>query len=309
MICLELLPLTMIKKTLYFGNPCSLKKKDMQLHINYSAEENKENVSVPIEDIGLIMLDNPNITLTNALLVALNENNTAVITCNSSHMPYGLILPMFSNTEFQEKFSKQVSASKPLLKNLWKQTVEAKIKNQAELLARMGMDTKKMKFYMSGVSSGDKTNIEGRAAAYYWENLFENKKFRRNRFGQAPNNMLNYGYAILRAVTARSLVESGLLPCMGIHHKGKYNSYCLADDIMEPFRPFVDLIVLETAADFNDPEELTPGIKKRLLQIPVLDISIEDKSSPLMVGMQRTTASLVMCFEGSIKKIIYPEFR
>lgn len=299
----------MIKKTLYFGNPCNLKKKDMQLFISYPPEENKEGTSVPIEDIGLVMLDNPHIILSSALLTALNENNTAVITCDSSHMPYGLILPMFSNTQFQEKFSMQVNASKPLLKNLWRQTVIAKILNQMEFLGRMGMDTRKMQFYIREVVSGDNTNIEGRAAAYYWENLFENKKFRRNRFGLAPNNMLNYGYAILRSITARSLVESGLLPCMGIHHKGKYNAYCLADDIMEPYRPFVDEIVLETAADFDDPEELTPEIKKRLLQVPVSDIVIDGKRSPLMVGMQRTTASLAMCFEGVTKKIIYPEFK
>lgn len=299
----------MIKKTLYFGNPCNLRKKDQQLSISYPSEENKEEVSIPIEDVGLIMLDNPHINLTNALLMALNENNSAVITCNSSHMPYGLILPMFSNTEFQEKFSLQVSASKPLIKNLWKQTVEAKIRNQTELLGRLGVETKRMDFYLRTVSSGDKTNIEGRAAAYYWDNLFDNKKFRRNRFGLAPNNMLNYGYAVLRAITARSIVESGLLPCMGIHHKGKYNPYCLADDIMEPYRPFVDQIVLETSADFDDPEELSPEIKKRLLQLPVADIMIDGKSSPLMVGMQRTTASLAMCFGSLMKKIIYPEFR
>lgn len=299
----------MIKKTLYFGNSCTLKKKELQLYISYPEEENKQSISIPIEDIGLIMLDNPHIVLSTSLLMELNENNTAVITCNSSHMPYGLILPMFSNTQFQEKFSQQVIASMPLLKNLWKQTVEAKIRNQAELLDRMGMETKKMQFYLREVSSGDKTNIEGRAAAYYWENLFENKKFRRKRFGLAPNNMLNYGYAILRAITARSLVESGLLPCMGIHHKSKYNAYCLADDIMEPYRPFVDQIVLETAADFDDTDELTPEIKKQLLQIPVVDIMIDGKNSPLMIGMQRTTASLAMCFEGSLKKIIYPEFR
>lgn len=297
----------MIKKTLYFGNPCNLRKKDNQLIINYQ-DSDKAGISFPVEDIGLILIDNPHIVLSSSLLLSLSENNTAVIVCNGSHMPYGLMLPMFSNTEFQERLNMQVNASKPLLKNLWKQTIEAKIKNQAELLERLGADTKRMNFYLRQVTSGDNTNVEGRAASYYWENLFENKKFKRHRYGLTPNNMLNYGYAILRAITARAIVESGLLPYFGIHHKNKYNAYCLADDIMEPYRPFVDKIVLETASDFEEPDELTPEIKKKLLQIPVIDISIEGRKSPLMIGMQRTTASLAMCFAGATRKIIYPEF-
>lgn len=298
----------MIKRTLYFGNPCTLKKKDMQLCVCYPEEDTRNGNIVPIEDIGIMLLDNPKITISNALIVALNENNAAIITCNNSHLPYGLMLPMYSNTEFQAKLMEQICASKPLIKNLWKQTIEAKIKNQTELLSRIGCDTKKMDFYLRQVKSGDSTNIEGRAAAYYWNNLFENKKFRRSRFGLAPNNLLNYGYAILRAITARSIVESGLLPCLGIHHKNKYNPYCLADDLMEPYRPFIDKIVLETNSDFDEPDDLTPEIKKNLLQIPVADILIDGKRSPLMVGMQRTTASLAFCYEGKTRNIIYPEF-
>ena len=296
----------MIKRTLYFGNPCSLRKKDLQLQIGYPVEENKEDSSVPIEDIGLIMLDNPQIIISNALLMALNENNSAILSCDNSHMPYGLMLPMFSHHAFTEKLHSQLEAFQPLMKNLWQQTVISKIENQSTLLKKVGVDTKKMDFYVSDVKSGDPGNVEGRAAAYYWDNLFSGTIFLRHRFGEQPNNLLNYGYAVLRAIVARSLIASGLFPSIGIHHRNKYNPYCLADDIMEPFRPYVDSLVLDIIQEIQELEELTPEIKKKLLQIPVIDVVIDDKCSPLMVGVQRTTASLAACFEGETRKILYP---
>ncbi|NSW94868.1 MAG: type II CRISPR-associated endonuclease Cas1 [Bacteroidales bacterium] len=296
----------MIKRTIYLGNPCNLFKKEMQLRITYPSNDGKEDTIVPIEDIGLVIMDNPYINITNALLMALAENNTAVITCNNSHLPYGLMLPMYSHHAFTAKLHAQINASKPLVKNLWQQTVIAKIRNQAQLLKSMGVDVKKMEFYMDEVKSGDTGNIEGRAAAYYWDNLFADQLFLRDRYGDPPNNLLNYGYAILRAIVARSLVASGLFPSIGIHHRNKYNPYCLADDIMEPYRPFVDSLVYDIVTEDPDIEELTTEVKKRLLQIPVLDIWIEDSKSPLMVGVQRTTASLASCFEGETRKILYP---
>jgi len=296
----------MIKRTLYFGNPCSLRKKDNQLQISYPVEEKKDDTSIPIEDIGLVILDNPQILLSNAMLMAMNENNSAIISCDTSHLPYGLMLPMFSHHAFTEKLHAQLEASQPLMKNLWQQTIVSKIENQAALLKRVGVDTKRMDFYVSDVKSGDPGNVEGRAAAYYWDNLFVGTEFLRNRFGEHPNNLLNYGYAVLRAIVARSLISSGLFPSLGIHHRNKYNPYCLADDIMEPFRPYVDSLVLDIIQSDPDQEELTPELKKKLLQIPVIDVSIDGKSSPLMVGVQRTTASLASCFEGLTRKILYP---
>lgn len=296
----------MIKRTLYFGNPCILRKKDMQLQISYPVEESKEDSSVPIEDVGLIILDNPQIILSNALLMALNENNSAILSCDTSHLPYGLMLPMFTHHAFTEKLHSQLEASLPLMKNLWQQTVVAKIENQAALLKREGIDIKKMEFLIGEVKSGDTGNVEGRAAAYYWDKLFGGGLFLRYRFGEPPNNLLNYGYAVLRAIVARSLIASGLFPSIGIHHRNKYNPYCLADDIMEPYRPFVDELVLSIAKENPEMEELTPALKKELLQIPVIDIVIDEKNSPLMVGVQRTTASLASCFEGVTRKILYP---
>jgi len=299
----------MIKRTLYFSNPCFLRKKDMQLNISFPEEEKKDDSAVPIEDIGLIILDNPHITLTNALLMVLNENNAAIISCDKSHLPLGLMLPMFSHNTFTEKLQFQLEASQPLTKNLWQQTVIAKIENQKALLEREGIDIKKMDFLITEVKSGDPGNVEGRAAAYYWDNLFGSGEFLRSRFGEPPNNLLNYGYAVLRAIVARSLVASGLFPSIGIHHRNKYNPYCLADDIMEPFRPFVDSLVLAIARANPEMEDLTPDLKRQLLQIPVIDVVIDDKSSPLMVGIQRTTSSLASCFEGDLRKILYPVFQ
>lgn len=281
----------------------------MQLVAEFPDKEEKQQVSMPIEDVGLIMLDNQQIMLSNALIMALNENNSAVISCDSTHLPYGLMLPMFSHHAFTEKFYCQLEASVPLKKNLWQQTVIAKIENQAALLKKLNAPTDKLDFLVRQVNSGDTQNVEGRAAAYYWDTLFGDKSFVRHRFGEPPNNLLNYGYAILRAIIARSLVGSGLFPTLGIHHHNKYNPYCLADDIMEPYRPYVDELVMNIVEEETDYDELSPRLKKRLLGIPVTDIEIEGKSSPLMVGAQRTTASLASCFSGETRKIIYPEFK
>jgi CRISPR-associated protein Cas1 len=295
----------MIKRTLYFGNPCYLKKSKNQLVIDYRDEESK---SVPIEDIGVVVLDNQQITISTALLMALMENNAAVLTANWQHLPEGLLLPMAEHHAFTEKVRSQFEASEPLRKNLWQQTVSAKIKNQAALLEIQGIPVENMVHWGNSVRSGDPDNYEARAAAYYWKNLFvDNELFRRGRFGDPPNNLLNYGYAILRGVIARNLVASGMMTFRGIHHKNKYNPYCLADDIMEPYRPFADKVVLDIVSEDHDYTELTTELKRKLLEIPAIDITIDEQKSPLMVGAQRTTASLMQCFEGIIRKITYPE--
>ena len=298
----------MIKRTLYFGNPCYLKKKDLQMSVEFPEKEEKPISTIPIEDIGIVVLDHPHITLTHALIAALSDNNVAIVSCDAKHLPYGLMLPMFSHHAFTEKMYEQLESSLPLKKNLWQQTVMAKISNQAAMLRSVGIDDAKMQYLLKIVKSGDPQNVEGRAAAYYWENLFGEKSgFTRDRNEDGINAMLNYGYAILLAIVARGLVASGMLPAVGIHHRNKYNPWCLASDIMEPYRPYVDRIVLKISEDFPECEELTPEIKRLLLQVPVLDINIDGKNSPLMVGMQRTTASLSACFEGTGRKILYPE--
>ncbi|NCC73536.1 MAG: type II CRISPR-associated endonuclease Cas1 [Sphingobacteriia bacterium] len=293
----------MIKRTLYFGNGCYLHKKNDQLVIEPD-DKSIEQRNIPIEDIGIVVLDHYQVKITNALLQALTENNTAVIICDQKHLPASLLLPFSSHHAFTEKLYHQLESSLPLRKNLWQQTISAKIKNQAAVLGWSGIANQNMLLWAKQVRSGDPDNFEARAAAYYWENFVAG--FRRNRFGEPPNNLLNYGYAILRAVVARALVSSGMLPAVGIHHRNKYNPFCLADDVMEPFRPYVDKLVLNISEQEDNTDELNPSIKARLLAVPVIDIKIDGEKSPLMVGIQRTTASLMKCFEGKTKKLLYP---
>ncbi len=304
----------MIKRTLYFGNPAWLSLKDAQLVIKLpEVEKNPElpelfkaesTRTVPIEDIGVVVLDNRQITVTQGALEALLENNSAVITCNSARMPVGLMLPLCGNTTQNERFRAQLDASLPLQKQLWQQTVQAKIANQAaNLKACRGAEVRNMEKWTDEVRSGDADNLEARAAAYYWANLFT--KFKRDREGEPPNNLLNYGYAILRAIVARGLVASGLLPTLGIHHHNRYNAYCLADDMMEPYRPYVDKLVVEMFD--SGVATLDKEAKARLLSIPTLDVVIGTERSPLMIAVGQTTASLYKCFSGESRKIAYPE--
>lgn len=310
----------MIKRTLYFGNPAYLSLRNQQLVIKMPEVEKSTTVceviktesvrTIPVEDIGVVVLDNKQITLTQGLMEAFLANNTAVISCDARSMPTGLLLPLSGNTIQQERFTDQINSSLPLRKQLWQQTIKAKIENQAAVLSKhTSAESKCMYVWASDVKSGDSDNLEGRAAAYYWKNLFVPyiDKFIRGREAAPPNNLLNYGYAILRALIARALVSSGLLPTLGIHHHNRYNAYCLADDIMEPYRPYVDELVLSIVKSGQYYEELTKDLKAQLLSIPTIDVQISGKRSPLMIAASTTTASLAKCFGGEIRKIIYPE--
>ena len=309
----------MIKKTLYFGNPIYLSLRNGQMLLRLPEVEKSDVFpgdfkrqaarSFPIEDLGVVILDHQQITITQGLLDALIENNCAIITCNKQRMPVGMMLPLSGNTIQSERFRKQLDASQPLKKQLWQQTMQYKIRNQATMLQSvMGKPAKNMLAWADSVRSGDPDNLEARAAVYYWRNLFPTiPNFVRSREGTAPNALLNYGYAILRAVVARALVSSGLLPTLGIHHHNKYNAYCLADDIMEPYRPYVDRCVVEIVASGTDGAEISKDSKAKLLSIPTLDVEICGQKSPLMVAVSHTTASLYKCFSGEVRKIVYPE--
>lgn len=310
----------MIKRTLYFGNPAYLSLRREQFVINLpevvkndtlpESFKKEATAIIPIEDIGVVVLDHKQITITHGLMEKLLASNCAVITCDSSRMPIGLLLPLSGNTIQTERFRNQIDASIPLKKQLWQQTVQAKILNQAFVLSSLtGIGVKNMEAWARDVRSGDPDNYEARAAVYYWNNLFPTiNGFVRNRDGLPPNNLLNYGYAILRAVIARSLVASGLLPTLGIFHRNKYNAYCLADDIMEPYRPFVDKLTFEIVVSGSNIDELTKELKAQMLNIPVVDVIINNQCSPLMIAAGQTTASLAKCFSGEIRKMKYPTF-
>ena len=309
----------MIKKTLCFSNPIYLSLRNAQLVLHIPEVENNKTLpeaikkeaerTIPIEDIGVVILDNRRITITSGAMEALLENNCAVITCNQKSMPVGLLLPLCGNTTQNERFRSQLEASLPLRKQLWQQTIKQKILNQEHVLRiNTAQETKCMRVWSNDVRSGDSDNLEARAAAYYWKNVFTTyPNFVRDREGTPPNNLLNYGYAILRAIIARALVGSGLLPTLGIHHHNRYNAYCLADDIMEPYRPYVDQLVLDIIQCNLEISDITRDLKMQLLGIPMLDVVINGKRSPLMIAAQQTTASLARCFAGENKRISYPE--
>lgn len=297
----------MIKRTLFFGNPAYLSTRNEQLVVRYPEEDRPEK-TVAIEDLGYVVLEDPQITLTNGLLMKLVQNKTAVITCDQQHLPCSFLQPLVGHTEQTERMHHQLNASLPLKKQLWQQTVMAKIENQARHLLARQKNALKLKRWAKEVKSGDAENHEAIAAAHYFQHLFDIEGFSRNQKGLPPNNLLNYGYAILRAVTARALCSSGLLPSIGIYHRNKYNAFCLADDIMEPYRPFVDTLVYDIVETGSPIEELNKNLKAELLRIPAMDVVIDGKQSPLMNSMSRTTNSLYECFLGTSRKLMYPKF-
>ncbi len=295
----------MIKRTLYFGNPAYLHTRNEQLCIKL--KDSDEEKSAAIEDIALVVLDHPQITVTQSLMSKLLDNNVALITCNDSHMPTGLFYNLCGHTLQSQKFKHQLDASVPLKKQLWQDTIIAKIQNQAALLKLERIPLGPMLTFAKEVKSGDAENHEAMAASYYWKHLFPDfLQFTRHREGEPPNNLLNYGYAILRALVARSLVGSGLMPTLGIKHKNQYNAYCLADDIMEPYRPFVDKIVCRLVMMNGQFLELGQSMKKELLALTGVDVTIGGQTSPLMNAVQRTTASLAASFESGGRIVLYP---
>ncbi len=296
----------MIKRTLLFSNPVHLSSKKGQLIIKYPDSEDKK--TVPVEDIGVLLIEHPQITISHTLISQLLGNNVALITCDSHHLPQGLVFNLNGHTEQQMRFRTQIEATEALKNRLWQQTIKAKILNQAALLESNGLEIDNMKRWAAKTAPNDPDNYEARAAAWYWQKLFVDHltTFKRGRFEGAPNNLLNYGYAVLRAVMARALTGSGLLPTLGYHHRNKYNPYCLADDIMEPYRPFIDQLVLELVRGTDDYETLTPALKQKLLQVPVLDVTIGGKKRPLMLAAQETTSSLFKCYAREHKQIKLP---
>jgi CRISPR-associated protein Cas1 len=298
-----------MKRTLYFSNPSMLRMKDKQLkaEVTFKGGESKE-VSAPIEDLGIVVLDHPQITITSGLIQELQEKNVALITCDKKRLPQSLLLPIEGNKTQRERYRAQIESSEPLKKQLWQQTITYKIKNQAAVLNSFLLQSDYLVPLYKNVKSGDSDNCEATAAAYYWRTLLGHiNGFRREKEGPPPNNYFNYGYAILRGVIARSIVCAGLLPTLGIHHRNRYNAYCLADDLMEPYRPYVDEIVYKMIKEKGLVENLEKEHKEVFLSIPKIDVIIGGETSPLMSAAMHTAVSLVKCYMGEQRKLLYPE--
>ena len=298
----------MVKRILYFESPAFLSLKYRNLQIRFPEETGLDSREAPIEDLGIIVLDNPRITITQALIAALMENKVGIVSCDSARMPTGLMLPLNGNSLQSKIFRAQAEISHPLKKQLWKQIVCAKIHNQGRILECEGLNFKPLRTLASNVKSGDSENCEGQAAAYYWKNLFPTfPNFVRSREGEPPNNLLNYGYAILRAIIARAIVSSGLHPTLGIFHRNQYNAYCLADDLMEPYRPFVDKAVLGILVANRNILELTRQMKRRLYGISVEDVLMNGVRRPLMAAVSQTVAGFVKTFTENEHRLALPE--
>ena len=294
----------MIKRVLCFENPARLSLKLEQMVV----ELQDATRTVPIEDVGVVILDHKQITITHALLDALLANNCAIVTSNDKHLPVGLMLPLDGHNLQSERFREQIEASEPLKKQMWQQTIVAKILGQAHVLGMQQIEHGNMLKWAKDVRSGNTVNMEARAAAFYWRNMFEKDVFIRDPQGLPPNNLLNYGYSIVRAMMARALVGAGLLPTLGIHHHSRYDAYCLADDIMEPYRPFVDLNVMEMWKQGSITSEISSEQKRQLLGVTTMDVNISGHRSPMMLAVQTTAQSVQKCFSGEARKIIYPDW-
>lgn len=294
----------MIKQTLIFSNPVSLSLKYNQLEITF--KDIGEIITRPIEDIGIVMIENPMVHITIPLLNALANNNVGVVFCDNKFMPNSMLMPLETNTIQQEIYRTQFEASQPTKKRIWKDIIENKIRNQSVLLDKLGLDGNLLKPYYMNVLSGDSDNREGAAAKVYWKQIF-GEQFIRNRNGSPPNSLLNYGYTILRAAVSRALLGSGLFPAIGIFHRNRYNAFPLADDVMEPYRPFVDFAVKQIY-DFSANDELNKENKEFLIRVLFSDVKIKKQIRPLQIALSITTASLTKAFKDKKENIVFPTF-
>ena len=270
-------------------------------------KKGEEAHSIPVEDLGLLVLSHPGISYTHQLLYELLEQNVAVLFCNRQHLPEGLLLPFEDNQIHQARVQIQAEATKPLKKKLWQQVVKQKIKAQSTVLNKKHGRDDGLKLLVQKVKSGDPSNVEARAARQYWKSLFKNSEFRRNYNSPDLNALLNYGYAIMRAAVARSLTAAGLHLAMGIHHHNQYNAYCLADDMMEPLRPFVDEIVFDLFKEHGSLDiEVNKETKKPLLQLLTKEVEIKSMKYPLLESLHLYASSLAKCYGREISTLQFP---
>jgi len=292
----------MIKRTVEISTPgthVGMREKQMVLY-----RDGQEIGCVPCEDVGILISDEHQMTFTQAALVSAVENGAAVIFCSRDHHPSGLLLPFAGNQLLTERLQLQIEMKKPLVKRLWRQIVQVKLRRQADRLPKDNRFRARIHQLSKDVKLDDEENCEAQAAKLYWPALF-GPAFIRHREGPAPNNLLNYGYMTIRAAMARAICGAGLHPAIGLHHHNRSNPFCLADDLMEPFRPFVDARVIELWSGGS--VELRKEEKKSLLGVLTDDVVIAGKRGPLMVALSKTVSSLVECLAGNRENLDLPQ--
>ncbi len=259
---------------------------------------------VPIEDIGVLVVDHPAVSYTHAALAKLAESGAVVVVCGADHLPTALLQPMADHTQVVWRLEDQLAAGAVLRKQLWKQIVQAKLRAQAANLDEECSGRAKLLALARNVRSGDPKNAEAQGAKVYWKHWLPGGPFRRDPDGKGLNAFLNYGYAIVRAAMGRAIVAGGLLPTLGLHHCNRGNAFCLADDLIEPVRPLVDARVRAMHAEGRT--ELDPAAKAALLTLLGDPVQFDGDVGPLMVNLHRTVASLVRCLRGEAKKLEFP---
>lgn len=292
----------MIKRIVEISNPARLSLKNQQMMVD---REGFDLAAVPIEDIGVLILDHPQITHTQGLLAACSENNVALLVCSEKHLPSAILLPLEGNSLHSKIIAQQAQVTEPTCKRLWQAIVRAKIREQAKALLLSTGDDSPLPAYAKRVKSGDTENIEGQAARIYWQKLF-GQDFRRDPKTPGINTLLNYGYAVMRAAVARAIVSTGLHPSLGLHHHNQYNSFCLADDLVEPLRPAVDLKVYELCKKLPEEPALTTENKRVLLETLSADCVMNGQRLPLMTSLHHYAASVRKVICGEHKRMEIP---
>lgn len=296
----------MITRTLSFGTPGKLTVHDEQLVWD---GENDVHRTFPVEDLGFVLVENEHIAVSSYCLHKLAAANVALVICDGRHMPVAQMQPFEAHTTTNETVAAQLGASDAVRGRLWRMLIRQKIRNQAGLMEQLRIDGwKRLRALADEVKNHDPANCEAQSARIYFQALMPDG-VRRDPDGAWPNAPLNYGYAILRAAVARALVGSGLLCIRGIHHHGRYDAFCLADDVMEPYRPFVDQYVLGKVRPFDVPlDELTKPMRARLLEMLTCDVKMGEVRRPLMIAVTYTTASLARYYLGKDDTLALPEF-
>lgn len=294
----------MIKRIVEITSPAKLSLRNRQLLVE---QEEKETGSVPLEDLGLLILDSPVCRPSQALLAACAGEGIVVLLSDEKHLPASLVLPISGNSLHSKVLAEQVSASQAVKNRLWASVIKAKINGQATVLDLTGGDGSFLRAIANRVKSGDPENAEGRAAQAYWKALF-GEDFLRNRDAPGVNAALNYGYAVMRATVARAIVGTGLHPALGIHHKNQYDALTLADDLMEPLRPLVDLKVWLISHD-RELGDLNRDIRQALLELLVHPCEVDKRSFPLMTAMHSYAAEVRRVLTGEQKLAALPKLR
>jgi len=288
----------------FSDEPAKLSVRNYLLIVEKNGEE---KITIPLNEIAVLVVSHPQVIYTQSVLAGIASAGGTFITCDDKHVPVGMLLPIDAHFSQVERFAKQAQASEPTRKRLWQQLIIAKIEAQGNLLKEIRDDDFGLLEMAKKVKSGDTDNFEGQASRIYWPALFDDRTFTRERYGNDQNRFLNYGYTVLRATVARGICASGLHPSLGIHHHNKYDTFCLASDLMEPFRPIIDKVVVNIVDEYGKDAPVDKETKGALLSVLLGRFPLDGDQRTLFEIVSRTASSLAQVFTGERKDLVLPE--